>query len=227
MYRDDILSKAVNDCLQEMYLKAQPSLDFNELKERAKNNEEVDKDFWSHHYLPRKEYDDILYSYMHAYGIESKWDDYAQTMIDYLEKGGTKDTWVEGETDSNGFKYSGHRGYEDTPKISDVIGEEAAAKVLELMKTCKEFYKFNRDEMSFNFTVSNYSPSMCKEMVQEYWDNVDKTVKIYDKVIDPETGEWVVVTPEYIKECEEQVECMEQYDNWLYEEYKKLVEKYS
>lgn len=225
MNRSDLLSKAINECLQEMYSKAQPPMDFNELNRKCEAKEEYDKDYWSHHYLPQNEYEDILESYMDTYNIKCQWKDHSQIMINYLMEGGTKDKWIEGHTGEDGFKYPGHRGYENTPKISDLIGVDNAEKVRELMETCKNFYRFDREENQFRFTISNYAPSICKERVMEYWEK-DGT-PIYDRVIDPESEKWVTVTPEYIEQCKEWLtEDNKNYDEWLYNEYEKLVKTY-
>ena len=179
-----------------------------------------------------EEYIDIKEKYLYSYNIKSTWEDSAQLMIDYLEKGGTKDKYIEPNTDEEGHYHPGYRSYEHTPKLIDalteIIGEinaiEACKKVFELMNECKGFYRGDREESKFSFTVANYDPNSCKERVQKFWG--DK-LTIYDTEIDPMEGIFVKVTEEQLNQWEADLDVAEEdKDAFLIEEYTKLLQKY-
>lgn len=232
MTRKCILERAVEECLDEMYRKSQPSITWEEVLKGHKegkyneNNTVIDQ-----HYLSQDEYTDIKERYMHMYNIHNDWKDDADLMIDYLEKGGTKDKYIPAITDETGY-HPGHRGYEKTPKLIDALKEflseedaqKATDKVLELMNECKNFYRGDREESDFTFSVLNYSPTCNKEAVQEFWG--DK-VKIYDRRMDPEVGEFVDVTDAKLDEWENSLEWAEENkEAYLIEAYTELLQEY-
>ena len=232
MTRKCILERAVEECLDEMYRKSQPSITWEEVLKGheegkySENNTVIDQ-----HYLSQDEYTDIKERYMHMYNIHNDWKDNADLMIDYLEKGGTKDKYIPAITDETGY-HPGHRGYEKTPKLIDALKEflseedaqKATDKVLELMNECKNFYRGDAEENSFSFTLMNYSPNSCKDKVQEFWG--DK-VKIYDRRMDPEVGEFVDVTDAKLDEWENSLEWAEENkEAYLIEAYTELLQEY-
>lgn len=232
MTRKYILERAVEECLDEMYRKSQPSITWEEVLKGHKegkyseNNTVIDQ-----HYLSQDEYTDIKERYMHMYNIHNDWKDSADLMIEYLEKGGTKDKYIPAVTDETGY-HPGYRGYEKTPKLIDALKEflseedaqKATEKVFELMNDCKNFYRGDAEESSFSFTLMNYSPNSCKDKVQEFWG--DK-VKIYDRRMDPEVGEFVDVTDAKLDEWENSLEWAEENkEAYLIEAYTELLQEY-
>ena len=122
--RSEILEQAIHDCLNEMYQKSQPSITFDEVIEKHKTGEYNEKVLaYERHYLPQEEYLEIEEKYIRAYRIHNEWNDDAELMIDYLEKGGTKDKWIPEKIHENGFKEPGYRGYEKTPQLIDALKE--------------------------------------------------------------------------------------------------------
>ena len=168
---------------------------------------------------------------MYMYNIHNDWKNSADLMINYLEKGGTKDKYIPAVTDETGY-HPGYRGYEKTPKLIDALKEflseedaqKATEKVFELMNECKGFYRGDGEESKFSFTVTNYAPNSCKERVQKFWG--DK-LTIYDTEIDPMEGIFVKVTEEQLNQWEADLDVAEEdKDAYLIEEYTKLLQKY-
>ena len=123
--------------------------------------------------------------YIDAYNIKSTWKSNIELLEQYLSEGGTKDKYIESRTDEDGHYHPGYRGYEKVAPIKDQIQEiikneigdectECGNKIYEaVMNTisdCKEFYRFDREENDFNYSVA-LGPSPCsnKDTVKEYW----------------------------------------------------------
>lgn len=191
---DTVLSDAIEKCLTEMYDKAQPSISWDEIKRLSKEgvyNQE--NSFINQHYLPNEEYAEIVDKYVYAYGFKNRFQENCDAVLDYLMNGGHKDKYIESYTDENGNYHPGYRSYEKTPKLRDVIGEEHAEKCAELIKDCKDFYDRNRTEVSFRFSVMNYSPTSNIETARRYWENKDKNVVIKERFFNEDEEEWQYV----------------------------------
>lgn len=188
MNRTEILEEAVHRCYKEMYAKAQPPIDWDDILARAAKGEE-DKNFpfYRQHYLSQEEYTDIIEDYIYAYHIRSRTKDHMDLVKDYFVNGGTKDKYIEAYDDEYGH-HPGYRSYEKTPKLEDVIGKEATEKVLELLEACTTFYGSEREEARFRFTVMDYSPTSNKQDVIDYWKSkgVDIKIKEYNPYEDEE-----------------------------------------
>lgn len=190
--RSDIISKAVIDCLDEMYRKSQPSITWEEVEAEAKINPE--KRIWQEHYLSPKKFEEIQDKYMYMYRIGDEFKGNVTLVEEYLSKGGTRDKYIPEVIDEDGTKHPGYRGYEKVPPIKEqiekILNEEFASgevspfvkdairdKIVEsVMKTiadCKEFYCFNREEIGFRFNVSNYSPNSNIEGVRGVYKDTD------------------------------------------------------
>ena len=244
MNRTEIIEKAINECLAEMYSKAQPPFDYMQMLEDYENGceglNEKYRDFYMRHYLSQEEYHEIQEKYIDLYRIHNEWKENADLMIDYLKKGGTKDKYIPERVDEDGFKHPGYRGYEKVDPLKDYITEiltpffsdcndlvdTITNKVFELMDNCKDFYCPNREEISFTFSVVNYSPNSNKETVLKYWEDQGNPIEIYDRVVDPESCEYVTVTQSQIEEWKEKVEYYNGYDSYFYDAYLNLIKKY-
>lgn len=183
MNRSDVLEQAVHACYKEMYAKAQPPIDWDEILRLAKEGKE-DKNFpfYRQHYLNHEEYTDIVENYIYSYHIRRNTKDHIELVKDYFINGGTKDKYIESTVDEDGFKHSGYRSYEKTPKLEDVIGKEATDKVLELLNDCMNFYGNEYEECRFRFAVMDYSPTSNKQEVIDYWKSkgIDLDIKEYN-----------------------------------------------
>lgn len=228
MRRNDVLEEGINRCLQEMYKRAQPPMNWMGLLNKAKKGE-VDRkdDFINHHYLSMEEYSDILNEYLDSYRVINDWPDHAQLVYDYLAKGGTKEVYRPEVIEEDGFKHPGYRDYEKTPKVTELIGKEEANKVLELIENCKNFYKGNTEECQFRMTIMNYSPTFNKEAVKKYYEEKGEPIEIYDRVVDPYTDKWVSVTSKQLKEWKKNLSSFQfDEDDWYTKETKKLIDRY-
>jgi hypothetical protein len=202
--RQEILIEAVTRCLNEMYQKSQPSATWEQVNENVRNNVYGGaKDAYNFYYLADQEYLDILDKYMSMYNIKNRWADDAQLMIDYLRHGGTKNKYIQPNTDEDGNYHPGYRGYEEVDSletyfvqlISDVVERKRATeKVFELMENCKDFYLGNKEESSFRMSITDYAPCMRKDTVISKWKELGKDITIVDKIEDPYTGEFVLPT---------------------------------
>ena len=199
--RDEVLCKAYEDCIHEMFAKAQPAADFDNIIEEVKAgkiDEEKDGPIYDRHYLSSEEYMYILNKYMDAYRIQSEWKDDIEILEDYLNKGGHKDKYIDDWEDEHGH-HPGYRSYEDVPPLkehienilSSYIGEknckqvrdEITNKVMELIHDCKNYYSFNVDEQKFKNTVyMRCSPTGSAETVKKWWkDHYDVDIEIEER----------------------------------------------
>lgn len=202
--REEVLSRAVNDCYREMFAKAQPSADWDNLiaeYKAGKIDEKKDGPIYDRHYLSYEEYVYIINKYLDAYHIESDWKDYMEILERYLTLGGAKNKYIEEYTDENGNHHPGTRGYENVPplkehigeiiydeydgnaEIADAVTEKVTNKVMEIIGLCKDFYCFNIDEQKFrNALAFGATPSSNIETVKKWWkDHYDIDVEIEER----------------------------------------------
>jgi hypothetical protein len=190
--RRDLISKAVIDCLDEMYRTSQPSITWEEVEAEAKLNPE--KRIWEEHYLSAKKFEEIQDKYLSMYRIGDEFKSDVTLVEEYLSKGGTRDKYIPEVIEEDGFKHPGYRGYEAVPPIKeqiekilndelvsgevspfvkDAIRDKIVESVMNTIADCKEFYCFNREEIGFRFNVSNYSPNSNIEIVKEIYKDTD------------------------------------------------------
>lgn len=188
--RESILLQAVKDCYREMFAKAQPSADWDNLIQEYKEgkiDEEKDGPVYDRHYLSYHEYVYIINKYIEAYKIKSGWNDHINLLKEYLIEGGSKDKYIEEHTDENGNYYPGYRGYEKVKPIKEQIlyelykwldddnkcegCTEAITKiVMNTIDTCQYFYRFNMDECKFRNTLAmGATPTSNAETVKKWW----------------------------------------------------------
>lgn len=200
--REEVLCKAYEDCIREMFAKAQPSADWDNIIEEykaGKIDEKKDGPIYDRHYLSFEEYNYILDKYMKAYRIESEWKEDVEVVEEYLNKGGHKDKYIEDYDDEHGH-HPGYRSYEDVPPLKQLILKEmydwiddenqcnGAAEnitkiVMDTIATCKNYYSFNVDEQKFRNTVCmRCSPTGSIETVKKWWkDHYDIDIEIEER----------------------------------------------
>jgi len=174
MYRNDVLCKAIDDCIKELYSFVQPSIEWDEFikqnkiyserykkweNEKDSNPEYKNKSItecigprpYEFYYLPKEIMKDICDSYVHAYKMDNQ-----QELLDTIEilknycKEPIVDKWIEGE---NGDR--GHRGYEHPDnlekEIQKLIQEYDSSDVSKEIskKCCDKFFEFL--DMAGNF----------------------------------------------------------------------------
>lgn len=200
--RNDILEKAMHDCLVEMYAKAQPSADYDKLCQDVKDGKIIDNDkdpIYKRYYLSHEEFIYILEKYKKIYNIKSPWYDHLDLIYDYFTGKGRKDIWIPEEIDENGNKHPGYRSSEAVAHIKDTIrfrlnsylndrdelsrlSDELTNDVLSYINNCKTYYKFDWEDSSFSASVAlGCSPSSNKEQVIEYWKDNGIDIEIIDR----------------------------------------------
>lgn len=195
--RKDILKQAFHDCMKEMYAKSQPSGDYDQLIEDFKNGLiNKDEHIYDRYYLSQEEFLYIRDKYMEAYGLKEHWVPNIELLEEYLTKGGVKDKYIEAHTDKYGY-HPGYRGYENIEPIQDQIqqiikeeigneciecGNKIVDVVMNTIKNCKDFYRFDREASSFATSIAlGASPTSNKDTVIKYWKTQGKNVKIIER----------------------------------------------
>jgi len=200
--REEVLAQAYKDCIREMFAKAQPSADWDNLVEEyraGKIDEKKDGPIYDRHYLSAQEFDYILNKYMEAYRIYSEWKDDVEIVEEYLNKGGNKDKYIEDWEDEHGH-HPGYRSYEEVPPLKQLILKEmydwlddenqcngaanAVTKiVMDTIALCKNYYSFNVDEQKFRNTVCmQCSPTGDMKAVKKWWkDHYDVDIEIEER----------------------------------------------
>ncbi len=189
--RRDIVAKAAIECLDEMYRKSQPSITWKEILKITSDPANEKRHLWAEHYLSKEDYEDIQDHYMRLYRIKSEWEGNVELVEEYLKEGGSKDVYIPEYVDEDGDRHPGHRDYEHVlPMATQIrnileeharqgnvstawvneIKEEICKALGETITNCKNFYKHDRDEVSFRMDVSNYSPCSNADTVREFYE---------------------------------------------------------
>lgn len=202
MTRDDIFNEAVRNCFRELYRKAQPSADYDEIVEKVKNGEmeDTDKDpVYNRYYLSMEEFTYIREKYLEAYKMKNTWIPNIDLLKSYFIEGGTKDKYIPEQTDEDGFTHPGYRGYEKVLPFKEQVlnylrdcglHEDMAIKLshdinniaIYNIENCQDFYRFDREESEFSWAVTlGASPTSNKEKVIEYWKSQGVDLNIEDR----------------------------------------------
>lgn len=163
--RTDVLKKAVDKCIIEMYKWAQPSINLQEYIDNSDLIKETDDDkFYMRYYLSKDNMEYIVQNFINAYHIGNDWHNNIKLLVDYItSKDSVREKYIPGE---NGFP--GYMGYEPITPLQDITKD--SAQVLNLIQTCREFYRKDPETSSFNMSVYlGASPYSNKERVEKYW----------------------------------------------------------
>lgn len=192
--RDNIIQRAVHECLEEMYAKAQPSVSYKELIEKVKSGEIEDSQenpVYNRYYLSQEEFIYIKNKYEKAYGFEPSWKEDIEILERYLNKGGNKDRYIPETMEEDGSTHPGYRSYEKVKplkeQLKDVIHNDKQLNkvfdiVMNTIKGCKDYYRFDKINEIFNYHVClGASPTSNKETVEKYWESQGTPIKIVDK----------------------------------------------
>lgn len=175
IYRQDVLSTAVEECLKALYKEAQPKVTWEEFKQLNKDYKEGPKPF-EFYYLDKDIMKEIVDCFAEAYRIPPEFKDSMETLKSYFEHP-IKSTYY---TDDNGHT---RKSYEHFTPLKKIIGEENYNKVLEYIKGAEDFYLWNRDINAFNMSVYlGPSPNSNKQAVIDNWKKYKGIdITIYDK----------------------------------------------
>ena len=132
---------------------------------------------------PFKEFMDV-YSYYHGNNIKHKLNEVCPEIIDIFNDK-LKINIIEDWEDEHGH-HPGYRSYETVPPLVDQISnclvkyalsdianemaKEVTSIVLENIKNCKNYYRFDREEESFDCSIAlGASPTSNPETVKQWW----------------------------------------------------------
>ena len=178
--REDVISQAIDNCLDLMYRASYPSITLEEyMAEHEKFETREEKEnarLYESHYLPWKVYRAIEEDFIEAYDLKSPLPDIIEILKGYFKEP-IVDKWIEGKEGE-----PGHKGYEKPEPMDD----ETYQKAEKFLDMANEFYNWNRDLNGFVFNISNYSPCSNRETVEQWWhEHGDPDFKL------PEDSYWV------------------------------------
>ncbi len=181
--RNSVMKQAIHDCYVEMYAKAQPSLDFDQLTKDLKNGvikEDKKSPIYTHHYLSKEEFKYIEHKYQEAYRFKDEWTSNINFLLNNLKDGGMKNVYKKHE---DGMPY---RSGEKTPSIYNMVGKDLGKEVIQLIEDLRDFYKFDEENIQFGCSIAlGSSPTSNAETVKAYWKSQGKDIEIEER--DPDT----------------------------------------
>ena len=175
--RSKLLSKAIDDCMKELYSFVQPSIEWDEFikqnkiyserykkweNEKDSNPEYKSKSItecigprpYEFYYLPKDIMKDICDSYVHAYRIDQQ-----QELLDTIEilknycKEPIVDKYIDDWTDETGFHHPGYRSYDHPDNLEkqliDLIPDSGFDKSAIAESVQSKFFEFH--DMAGNF----------------------------------------------------------------------------
>ena len=180
--RDDVLSKAVDDCLEELYTLVVPKVTWEEFKEECKiysekykkwESEKSDKSKkecigpapYEFYYLPREIMKDICDSYVDVYKIDSQQEllDTINILKDYC-KCPIVDKYIDDWTDETGFHHPGYRSYDHPDNLE--------REIFSILKENSNYWKS---------AIGEANPSdLSKELQNKFFEFLDMAGKFYN-----------------------------------------------
>ena len=101
------------------------------------------------------------------------WKENCDVILRDLKEGGLIDGWDD-KLDC--------RGAEHTKPLKEIIGEDNANKVIKLIEGFRDFYRFDHEESSFNFTMYlGCGPTSNPKTVIDYWKSQGVDITIDEK----------------------------------------------
>ena len=188
----DRVSMAIHDCLREMYAKAQPAADYDEIVAKVKSGEMHDSHedpVYNRHYLSHQEFDYIREKYAKIYGLEQTWKPNVELVENYLKEGGSKDKYIPATMDKDYDVHPGYRSYEKVrplkEQLADIVGDKASEvynTVMNAIGDCKDFYNFDRDYSDYCCAVAlGASPTSNPKTVIKYWAEHNIVIEIEER----------------------------------------------
>lgn len=192
--RDVIIKRAIDECMEEMYLKAQPSVNYKELIEKVKSGEIEDSrenPIYNRHYLSQAEFKYIKDKYAKAYDFISHWKEDIEILEEYLNKGGNKDKFIPETMEEDGSTHPGYKSYKKVKPLKEQLKEiihddkkldKVVDVVMNTIKDCKDYYKFDNGKEIFDYHIClGASPTSNKDVVKKYWESQGKIIEIEDR----------------------------------------------
>jgi hypothetical protein len=180
MTREEVLTQACNQCMEELYKYAVPHIEFDDFKKECKEYSEKYKEWddwkmkniphpewegksieeciglrpYEFYYLPKEIMKDIRDSYIYAYNL-----DHNQDLLDTIKihknycKDPIVDKYIEGELREDGTRRPGHRGYEHPNNVEKelrIILEQVDPSFVEISEQLQNKF-FEFLDMAGNF----------------------------------------------------------------------------
>lgn len=173
--RDDVLSDAVNKCMEELYKYVQPEVSWEDFIKQNKEWKEGDPKPYEFYYLDQKIQNEIMENYSHAYRIPPELLSNIECLKSYFNEP-IRDKYIKEEGKP------GYRGYEKFTPLKEIIGEDNYKKVEEYLDEAGKFYRWDRDLQFFNITIAlGASPNINKQAVIDNWKKYrNKDIEIKD-----------------------------------------------
>lgn len=180
--QDDIFKEARLRCMREMYAKAQPSANYDDILKYYENCSKSGikpERIYERHYLSHEEFEYILRKYIQVYHFEERFTSDCDILINDMLNGCSKDLYIPDLIENNGTIYYGHTSYEKVPPLAKLIGNKDAKRVINFIKQRRDFYRFDNAQSEFSTSISLAdSPSSNAESVIEYWKSQGIDIKI-------------------------------------------------
>lgn len=186
--RREVLEQAYNECLFEMYRRAQPSVNLQEYIDKIESGElSKDSRIYEWHYLPNEVMKQIFDDCVHAYSAEDHFRKTLEFLLEDFKEGGYrtvfKDVFNTGEQT---------RTAEKTETLPELIGEENAEKVYALINDFLGFYHTNTEYFMLVGLIMQ-APTSNREVVEKKWG-----IEIDDSVYKNRDGNWDYTYYDYI-----------------------------
>ena len=206
MDRNDILNEAYHNCMREMYAKAQPEADWDNILEEYQSGKLTRNDHvYDRHYLSMDEFMYIRNKYKEAYNIDTHWKNNIETLEELFKEGGLKDKYIPEQIDEDGFRHPGYRSSEPVLPLNELIEEvikdssneelinsqetkdlanAITNKIFETINNYKRFYRYDREAEAFDCDISlGASPISNPETVKQWWkENYNVDIEIEERI---------------------------------------------
>lgn len=178
MNRNEVISKAVDECIKELYSYAVPHIEWEDFIKENKNYKEGPKPY-EFYYLPRKITEDICNNYIYSYNLDEQ-----KNLLDIIQilKNYCEDPIVKKYTED----CSGYRNYTRPENLKNELRkyfsenfdltfsedsyEDIQNIFFKFLDMAGKFFNWNSTLNKFSFNVYlGASPSSNKEAVIENW----------------------------------------------------------
>jgi len=222
--RSDILSKAADDCMKELYSYAQPHVEWEDFVGQNKvysnkyllweKTKDLDPNYigkslvecigprpYEFYYLPKDILKDIVDNYVYAYKIDNQQEllDTIETLKNYCKEP-IVDKYIDDWTDETGFHHPGYRSYDHPDNLEkqliDLIPDSGFDKSAIAESVQSKFFEFlDMAGNFFNWNRDLNSFNMSVYMGPSPYSNKDIVIKNWKEY----RGEDIEINEEEIK----------------------------
>lgn len=176
MNRNEVISKAVDECIKELYSYAVPHIEWEDFIKENKNYKEGPKPY-EFYYLPRKITEDICNNYIYSYNLDEQKNllDIIQILKNYCEDPITEkyvDDGYRNYTRPENLKNELRKYFSENFDLtfSEDSYEDIQNIFFKFLDMAGKFFNWNSNLNKFSFNVYlGASPSSNKEAVIENW----------------------------------------------------------